>query len=72
MFGLFDKEGMVRDVIEASLENLAGELNCNHSELFLMIKPKNEDFDAIVYLYKIENGIPTPIREVPLKEILGD
>lgn len=71
MLGLFDTEKMVGGVIETSLENLAEELNCNHNELFLMIKPKNEDFEAIVYLYKIVDGIPQPIREVPLKEILS-
>jgi hypothetical protein len=36
-----------------------------------MIKPVNEDFDMKFYIYKMINGVPNPIREISLKEVLG-
>jgi hypothetical protein len=69
--GLFDKEGMVKTTIESCLENVAEELNCKATELFVMIKPTNEDFEFKCWIYKVE-GSPKLVREISLKEILGD
>jgi hypothetical protein len=69
--GLIDKEKATRDTIENSLEDLAEELGVDHKNLFVTIKPINEKFEFLLHLYKIENGRPVLIREVPLKEITG-
>jgi hypothetical protein len=37
-----------------------------------MIKPTNEEMDFKCWIYKIIDGNPKIIREIPLKEILGD
>jgi len=69
---LFDKEQLVKDTIQSTLENVAQELECSYKELFIMIKPKNEEFDFDCYIYKIIDANPKIIRKIPLKEILGD
>lgn len=69
--GLIDKEKATRETIENSLEDLAEELGVSHKELFVTIKPINEEFQFLLHLYKIENGKPSLVREVPLKEITG-
>jgi len=68
---LFDKEEIVRATIQKTLINVSEELKCNEKELFIMIKPFNEDFDFKCYIYKIEQS-PKLVREISLKEILGD
>jgi len=77
--GLFDKEAMVKNTIENCLENLAMELQCKPTELFIMIKPTVAEFSDETdannfknWVYRIENGSPKLIREITLKEILGD
>lgn len=70
--GLIDKEQITHDTIQSTLENVAEELNCTFQELFIMIKPVNETFTMKFYIYKIENGKPKLIREIPLSEVLGD
>ena len=69
--GLFDKEQMVKDTITNCLENLKEELNCKHDELFIMIKPTNLELDFKCWVYKVD-GSPKLLREISLKEILGD
>ena len=69
--GLIDKEKATRETIQNSLEDLAEELGVNYKELFVTIKPFNDSFEFLLHLYKIENGKPILIREVPLKEITG-
>jgi uncharacterized FlaG/YvyC family protein len=69
---LFDKEQLVKDTIQSTLENMAQELECSYKELFIMIMPKNEEFDFDCYIYKIIDANPKIIRKIPLKEILGD
>jgi len=69
---LFDKEQLVKDTIQSTLENVAQELECSYKELFIMIMPKNEEFDFDCYIYKIIDSNPKIIRKIPLKEILGD
>jgi hypothetical protein len=79
MFGnllgnFFDKEAIVRETIQSTLEKVASELGCNNSELFIMIKPFNEEFDFECYIYHKTSDMPSPkmIRKIPLSEILGD
>jgi hypothetical protein len=72
MGGFVDKEQMTFDTIQSTLENIAEELGCSFTDFFIMIKPTSEDFAMKFYIYKMENGLPKPIREITLKEILGD
>jgi hypothetical protein len=69
--GLVDKEKATRETITNSFEDFAEELQVPHNELFITIKPINEKFGFVIHLYKIVDGKPTVIREVPLKEITG-
>lgn len=69
--GLVDKEKATRETITNSLEDFAEELGVDHNNLFITIKPVNDKFGFVVHLYKIEDGKPKVIREVPLKEITG-
>jgi len=70
--GLVDTEKITHDTIQKTLRKVSQELQCSHSELFIMIKPVNETFTMRFYIYKIENGAPKLIREIPLSEVLGD
>jgi len=77
--GLFDKEAMVSSTIENCLENVAEELQCRPSELFIMIKPTKDVFadeegekNFKNWVYQIVDGKPKLIREITLKEILSD
>ena len=70
---LFDKEAIVSGTIQSTLENVAEELKCSHNDLFIMIKPYDEDFNFKCYIYSIVKGAnPKLVREIPLSEILGD
>ena len=68
---IVDTEGIVYDTIKGTLENLCNELDCGFDELFVMIKPNNEDCDHKYFVYKLENKVPKFIREITLKEILS-
>ena len=70
--GLFNTEKIVSDTIKSSLEEIAIELKCNYKDFFVMIKPTNEQYEMKFYVYKIvDNKPPTFVREISLKEILG-
>lgn len=71
--GLFDKmkENMVRDTMQEKLKSLAKELNCSHEDFFVMIQPKNADFEVRLHVYKLVEGRPKPIRDMSISEILG-
>ncbi|MFY8165235.1 MAG: hypothetical protein ACOVJ8_01505 [Sediminibacterium sp.] len=69
--GLFDKEKMVADTITGCLQDLVEELNCSHTELFIMIKPTDEEMNFKCWVYRIVEGKPKIEREITLKEILG-
>jgi hypothetical protein len=70
--GLVDKEQMTIDTIEACLERLSKELNCEYSQLFVMIKPTNDEFEFKCWVYKSESSSPPKmVREITIKEILG-
>lgn len=75
--GLFDKESMVSNTIETCLENIAEELNCKPTQLFIMIKPTTDEFSDAGeqknfknWIYQIIDGKPKIIREISLTEIL--
>ncbi len=70
--GLFDSEKIVKDTIQSTLENVAEELNCSHTEFFIMIKPSDEKFNMKFWIYKMVNNAPKLVREISLKEILSD
>ena len=71
--GLFDKEEATQDIIQNALQNVAQELECSHNDVFIMIKPKNEDFEPRFLIYKTENNsAPKYIRDITIKEILSD
>lgn len=75
--GLFDKEGMVSNTIENCLGEVANELECKPTELFIMIKPTTDNFSEDGknfknWIYQMKDGKPTLVREISLKEILGD
>ncbi len=67
---IFDKEKMVKDMIQSTLENVAEELGCKHDEFFIMIKPTKEDFDFKCHIYK--GTPPVHVRQITIKEILGE
>jgi hypothetical protein len=80
---LFDKEAMVSNTIENCLENLAEEMKCSKTELFIMIKPTRDEFtdgeekgdnssqkNFKNWVYRIVDGKPKIIREISLTEIL--
>ena len=71
MGGLVDKEQITFNYIQATLENVAEELGGDYKDFFIMIKPTDENFAMKFYVYKMENGVPKPIREITLKEILS-
>lgn len=73
MFGsLFNTEKIVSDTIKNSLEEISIELQVSYNDLFVMIKPIDDNFNMKFYVYKIvENKSPQFVREISLKEILG-
>jgi hypothetical protein len=73
MGGLVDKEKITHDTIQSTLENIAEEMNCSYKDFFVMIKPIDEDFDMKFYIYYATPTAPPKfIREISLKEILGE
>jgi hypothetical protein len=71
MGGLVDKEQITFNTIQGTLENVAEELGCNYKDFFIMIMPVDENFVMKFYIYKLDNGVPKPVREITLKEILS-
>jgi len=76
--GLFNKESMVSSTVENCLENLAEEMQCKPTELFIMIKPCTDEFTSVEdkknfknWVYRLVDGKPKLIREITLNEILG-
>lgn len=69
--GLINTEQIVHDTIQTTLEKLATEMSCEHKDLFIMIKPVDETFTMKFWVYKLETKGPKLIREISLKEVLG-
>jgi hypothetical protein len=70
--GLVDKEKAISITIKTALEAVAEELGCEHNELFIMIMPTDSKMNFKNWVYKIVDGKPKMIREISLKEIIGD
>lgn len=71
MGGLIDKEKITQETIADTLKDIKTELDCEMSQLFVMIKPINDQGEFKCYVYQLQNGVPTLVREITLKEILG-
>lgn len=68
--GMFDKEKIVHDTIQDSLESISEELGCSHDKFFVMMTA-GKKFEPAFFIYKLEdNGKPSRVREIKLKEIL--
>lgn len=70
--GLINTEQIVHDTIQTTLEKLAIEMSCEYKDLFIMIKPVDDTFTMKFWVYKIEEKGPRLVREIPLKEVLGE
>lgn len=69
--GLVDVQGKVASVIQEFLKKIAQENELAFSELFIMIKPANADFQLKYFVYTIKPGeAPKLLREVTRDEIL--
>lgn len=71
--GLIDKDKMVSDTIQGSLQDIAEDNNFNHTQFCVMIKPVDDKMNFGLFLcpFSSENGVGKPIRTIPLSEILG-
>jgi hypothetical protein len=70
LLGAFvDKEKITFTTIQECLKKISKELECNHDELFIMIKPTDADFKMKFYIYRLPSG--KVVREITLKEILN-
>jgi len=69
---LFNTEKIVQDTIKSSLEEISIELKCSYEDFFVMIKPSDDKFNMKFYVYRIEKPQPKFVREISLKEILGN
>ena len=78
MFGnllgsLVDKEKIIREYIENTIEDVAEELKCQPDHVFIMIKPISANSQNFkVYLYDMsQGGAPKMVREMELKEFVN-
>jgi hypothetical protein len=75
MFGM-DASTLVTPVVQESLKGLAEDLGVKYNELIAMIKPKNEEFDFIIEIHKIETLADgrkklTFVKDMDIKEFIG-
>lgn len=71
--GLVDKEKIIKEYIEGTVEDTAEELKCNPDQLFIMIKPTGTNFNFKVFLYDCsQGGAPKMVREMELKEFVSN
>jgi len=70
---LFDKEAATKEIVQSSLKDVAEELGVSYKDLFFMIVPVNDNFDHKYFVCKWgDNNLPVKVREITLKEILGE
>ena len=70
--GLMDKEQMIYDTIQSSLEDVAQELGCSYKDFFVMIRPADDEYNFKLFICTYdEQGNPRKVREMQLKEILS-
>lgn len=71
--GLINKEESTRVTVKHALEDVAEELGCSWKDFFITIMPIDEKFNQKYFICKYdEKGNPRMIREISLKEILGE
>ena len=62
---------MVKGYIERTLENVAEEYNVGYKDIFITIRPSDEDFNFKLYVCSYdEKGNPKPLRVITLEEVL--
>lgn len=72
--GLIDKEKIIREYIENTIEDVAEELGVPPEEVFIMIKPTAKNDNSFqVHLYQLKPGsAPVHVRQMALKEFVDD
>lgn len=79
--GFFNKEEMVNSTLQNTIEDIADELKCDAKQISIMIDAsepqKDEKGNEIknsfkCWVYQSIEGKRKRIREITLKEILGD
>ena len=69
--GLFDIEGKVKEAISGFLESEAEKNKLKATELWVMIKPTDVDFNFEIYVYKqISGEKPQFLRKATVKEVV--
>lgn len=67
------KEEMVREIVQDTLERLSIELQCDPSEVLVIIKPRNSEFEPRFDVYLQKQGTPPKhIRELTAKDVIGE
>ena len=70
---LINKEDAVKDTIKDALENLSEELNLPFNKFFIMIKAVDEKFNFKLHVFTLnDSGVPQFVRELTVKEIVGE
>ncbi len=64
------KAKAINNVIEDALEENAQKLGVKYSDLFIMIKPKSDDFDFDLVLYRTDEGQPKIVRFIKIQELI--
>lgn len=73
--GMIDKEGAIKDTLNATLERLSTEYNCSMNDVMIMIKGEVQEEDGAYFacnVFIVEGGRPVKKREITVKEIIGD
>lgn len=72
-FSAEQKEKMILESVQDALKSFCEELDCGANDIFVTIKPRNEDCEPRLDLYLKKDGKqPTHVREVFVKELIGD
>lgn len=72
--GLVDKQKLIRDYLENTIEDVSEELKVKPCDLFIMIKPKevnDNTFKVLLYLSK-ENSPPKFVRAMSVAEFVDE
>lgn len=69
---LIDKEKATHDTIQSYLEEVAQELNIEFNQFFVMIKAKDNKYEPSFFIYSTKSGKPEFVKEVTIKDILGE
>jgi len=73
--GMIDKEGAIKNTLNATLERLSKEYNCSLNDVMIMIKGEVQEEDSAFFVcnvFVVEGGRPVKKREIKVKEIIGD